>query len=46
MTISKDMNSTPDDTIVADSEILGGMPVIKGTRVPVYDVAASVIDPA
>ena len=31
-----------DDTIISDSEILGGMPVIKGTRVPVYDLAASV----
>jgi len=31
-----------DDAIVSDPEILGGMPVIKGTRVPVYDLAASV----
>ena len=31
-----------DDTIISDSEILSGMPVIKGTRVPVYDLAASV----
>ena len=31
-----------EDTIVSDPEILGGMPVIKGTRVPVYDLAASV----
>jgi uncharacterized protein (DUF433 family) len=29
--------------IVSDPEILGGMPVIKGTRVLVYDVAASVM---
>ncbi len=42
MTTSKDMNSKPDDTIVSDPEILGGMPVIKGTRVPAYDLAASV----
>lgn len=28
--------------VIADPEILGGTPVIKGTRVPVYDVAASV----
>jgi uncharacterized protein (DUF433 family) len=31
-----------DDTIISDPEILWGMPVIKGTRVPVYDLAASV----
>ena len=30
-----------DDTIISNPEILGGMPVIKGTRVPVYDLAAS-----
>jgi uncharacterized protein (DUF433 family) len=28
--------------VIADPEILSGTPVIKGTRVPVYDVAASV----
>lgn len=28
--------------VVEDADILGGTPVIKGTRVPVYDVAASV----
>ena len=28
--------------VIEDSEILSGTPVIKGTRVPVYDVAASV----
>jgi uncharacterized protein (DUF433 family) len=28
-------------TIVASPEVLGGTPVIRGTRVPVYDVAAS-----
>jgi uncharacterized protein (DUF433 family) len=27
--------------VVEDTDILGGTPVIKGTRVPVYDVAAS-----
>jgi uncharacterized protein (DUF433 family) len=31
-----------DDAIISDPEILGGMPIIKGTRVPVYDLAASV----
>jgi uncharacterized protein (DUF433 family) len=31
-----------EDAIVSDPEILGGLPVIKGTRVPVYDLAASV----
>jgi uncharacterized protein (DUF433 family) len=30
-----------EEAIVSDSEILGGIPVIKGTRVPVYDLAAS-----
>lgn len=29
------------DLVTADPEILGGTPVIRGTRVPVYDVAAS-----
>ena len=28
--------------VVSDPEIMGGTPVIRGTRVPVYDVAASV----
>ncbi|MFC1458649.1 DUF433 domain-containing protein [Microvirga arabica] len=42
MTTSEDTNAKRDDTIVSDPEILGGMPVIKGTRVLVYDVAASV----
>jgi uncharacterized protein (DUF433 family) len=28
--------------VTSSSEVLGGTPVIKGTRVPVYDVAASV----
>jgi len=28
--------------VTSDPEILSGTPVIKGTRVPVYDVAASV----
>jgi uncharacterized protein (DUF433 family) len=43
MTTSEDTNAKRDDTIVSDPEILGGMPVIKGTRVLVYDVAASVM---
>ena len=30
------------DWVVSDSGILNGIPVIKGTRIPVYDVAASV----
>ena len=30
------------ELVVEDPEILGGTPVIRGTRVPVYDVAASV----
>jgi uncharacterized protein (DUF433 family) len=30
------------DLVVTDPEILSGTPVIRGTRVPVYDVAASV----
>lgn len=30
------------DMVIEDPEILGGTPVIKGTRIPVYDVAASV----
>jgi uncharacterized protein (DUF433 family) len=29
------------DLVTTDPEILGGMPVIKGTRVLVYDLAAS-----
>jgi uncharacterized protein (DUF433 family) len=29
--------------VITDPEILSGTPVIKGTRVPVYDVAASVV---
>jgi uncharacterized protein (DUF433 family) len=31
-----------EDAIVSDPDVLWGMPVIKGTRVPVYDLAASV----
>lgn len=42
MTTSEDTNAKRDDTIVSDPEILGGMPVIKGTRVLVKDLAASV----
>jgi uncharacterized protein (DUF433 family) len=30
------------DMVVMDPEILSGTPVIRGTRVPVYDIAASV----
>lgn len=30
------------DVVVRDPEILGGVPVIRGTRVPVYDIVASV----
>lgn len=30
------------DLVVEDPEILSGTPVIKGTRVPVYDIAAAV----
>jgi uncharacterized protein (DUF433 family) len=28
------------DLVVCDSEIIGGMPTIRRTRIPVYDVAA------
>lgn len=31
------------ELVVEDPEILGGTPVIRGTRVPVYDVAASLV---
>jgi uncharacterized protein (DUF433 family) len=34
---------TARDLVVTDPEILSGTPVVKGTRVPVYDVAASVV---
>jgi uncharacterized protein (DUF433 family) len=30
------------EAVVEDPDILGGTPVIRGTRIPVYDVAASV----
>jgi uncharacterized protein (DUF433 family) len=30
------------ERVVSDPEILGGVPVVRGTRVPVHDVAASV----
>jgi uncharacterized protein (DUF433 family) len=33
---------TARSIVVSDPEIMGGTPVIRGTRVPVYDVAASV----
>jgi uncharacterized protein (DUF433 family) len=42
MTTSKDINAKRDDTIVLDREILGGMSVIKGTRVLAFDLAVSV----
>src|SRR6478735_5948756 len=35
-------NGMTDNVIMRNPEILWGMPVIKGTRVPVYDLAASV----
>jgi uncharacterized protein (DUF433 family) len=31
-----------EGAVISDPEILWDMPVIKGTRVPVYDLAASV----
>jgi uncharacterized protein (DUF433 family) len=34
--------SAARDLVVSDPDILDGMPVIRGTRIPVYDVAASV----
>lgn len=34
--------SSAEEMVVTSSDILGGTPVIKGTRVPVQDVAASV----
>lgn len=34
--------SEAKDMVVSSPEILGGLPVIRNTRVPVYDVAASV----
>src|SRR5262249_55948422 len=30
------------DQVTMDGQILGGIPIVRGTRVPVYDVAASV----
>jgi uncharacterized protein (DUF433 family) len=42
LTTSEDTNSKRDDTIVSDPEILGGMPVIRSTRVLIRDLAASV----
>ena len=42
LTTSEDTNAKRDDTIVSDPESLGGMPVIKGTWVLAYDLAASV----
>ncbi len=34
--------SAAEARVVSDPEILGGLPVLRGTRVPVHDVAASV----
>ncbi len=31
------------ELVIEDPQILGGTPVIRGTRIPVYDVAASVV---
>jgi uncharacterized protein (DUF433 family) len=31
------------ELVVSDADTLGGAPVIRGTRIPVYDVAASVV---
>lgn len=36
------MDRAARDAVVSDPEILGGAPVLRGTRVPVHDVAASV----
>lgn len=36
------MNRTAQDAVVSDPEILGRVPVLRGTRVPVHDVPASV----
>ena len=36
------MNRAARDAVVSDPEILGGAPVLRGTRVPVHDVAACV----
>jgi uncharacterized protein (DUF433 family) len=37
-----DLLNEAEAIVVVDPDILGGMPVIKGTRIPVHDVAASV----
>ena len=36
------MERATQGTVVSDPEILGGAPVLRGTRVPVHDVAASI----
>ncbi|MFZ0501057.1 MAG: DUF433 domain-containing protein [Steroidobacteraceae bacterium] len=36
------MDRVARDAVVSHPEILGGAPVLRGTRVPVHDVAASV----
>jgi uncharacterized protein (DUF433 family) len=42
MTTSENLSSKQHEMIVSDPEMLDGMPVIKGTRFPVYDLAASI----
>ena len=42
MNLTQARNCAALDLVVRDPEILSGTPVIRGTRVPVYDVAASV----
>ena len=34
--------SAARDMVTSDPEILGGAPILRGTRIPVYDVAASI----
>ncbi|MDA9448260.1 DUF433 domain-containing protein [Bradyrhizobium sp. CCBAU 21360] len=34
--------SAAQKMVVSDPEVLGGLPIVRGTRVPVYDIAASV----
>jgi uncharacterized protein (DUF433 family) len=39
--IQRRLASLVHDLVTTDPEILDGMPVVRGTRVPVYDLAAS-----
>jgi uncharacterized protein (DUF433 family) len=39
---SMDRLAAARDLVVTDPEVLGGTPVIRATRIPVYDVAASI----